>query len=559
MIIVPSMKSNPRSNALTRHPLVGIAVMFAAGNAAGLTTGHWTFVAWVWIGTALGWLAAQRIRKIERFQSFALLLVVLASGWLSAAITADRRSSALLELEQYAAARTVTIRGTVSGNVEISKPDQEARTCRFALRDVVVCDPVAGDRPNITPVQVTWAILHPEANDPRPATGEQWSLTGRMVVRSGMLRKAHAMLSTRASRAQKLAPASLRDIQTLADCSRQWMARRLSLGIEGWGATPALVQAIFLGIRHDIPHDLLHSFRDSGIMYAFAIAGLHVAIVTTFVIGFLSLLGVARHWWCVPLAPMILFYTAATGMSASALRASLMAILFFGAPLIGRRSDKLSTLAAAAIIALGISPVQLLDAGFCLSFAVMSGLFLFYPSLAGVFKRALRVDQAMLEARASSIPNELSPMKQRGIRWRARALRWFAETMAVSITAWLFSTPLTAYYFGQITPGSLLASLIVAPTLFGVGMASCAGLIAGFFSPWMEIVFNHAAGILAQIMARAACLAAEGGSIVIHRPTPWVITGWYVILLLLTWGLWRITHPRASGSAWLISRRKDEA
>ena len=30
------------------------------------------------------------------------------------------------------------------------------------------------------------------------------------------------------------------------------------------------------------------------------------------------------------------FYTAATGMSASALRASLMAVLFFGAPLIGR-------------------------------------------------------------------------------------------------------------------------------------------------------------------------------------------------------------------------------
>jgi len=549
---------------MTRRPLVGLSVAFVMGDALGLATGHWQVAAWAWLAVAMLWLAAQRCHSAGRWQGCATLLVALATGWLGAALAMDRRNADVAWLAHCASASTVTLRGTVDGDVSGFEAQNGGRACRFALRNVVVFDSDGLQRPNATtPVRVTW-YGDAQASDNGlllPATGERWRFSGKLLVSRSALRKVHATLRTRAGSAERLAPASLRDWPTLTDRARQVMAARLTRGIGDWGAIPALVQAIFLGMRHDIPPSLQQVFRDSGIVYAFAIAGLHVAIVAAFVIGVLSFLRVPRPWWSLPLAPALFFYTAATGMSASALRACLMAVLYFAAPLIGRRPDKLSTLAAAALIALGIAPFQLQDVGFCLSFAVMGGLLLLYPSLARIFKHILRVDDAALAARAAEdLGGTLSAAAPRWLRWRVRALRWLAEVTAVSLTAWLSSSPLTAYYFGRLTPGSLLASLPVAPALFGVGIASCMGFLVGVISPWAETVFNHAAGGLAQGMvwvARAAA-ALPGGALTIPRPTPWVVAGWYAALLLLTWGLSRVTRPDSSGAAWLTTPRADE-
>ena len=547
---------------MARRPLVGLAAAFVLGDAVGLATGHWHGAAGAWLGVALLWLVSRRVRRIGRLEGIATLLLVFASGWLGAAIAMDRRSAEVALLEHCTTARLVTVCGRVDGDVEILKLGNRSSACRFALREVSVCDGSGTNRLQSIPFQVTWYGISEQISTHSllPATGERWRLSGKLLVGNGQARKVHATLRTTAKEAQRLAPASLRDWPTLTGRARQWMAERLTRGIRDWGAMPSLVQAIFLGLRHDVPPELQQLFRDSGIVYAFAIAGLHVAIVAAFVVSLLSILGVPRHWWCVPLAPAIFFYTAATGMSASALRACLMAVLYFGAPLLGRRPDKLSTLAAAAVIALGIAPFQLQDVGFCLSFAVMGGLLLLYPSLALIFKRGLGVDDAALEARAANeLGGELSAARKRGLRWRVWLLRGAADVAAVALTAWLSSSPLTAYYFGRLTPGSLLASLPVAPLLFGVGMASCCGLIVGVISPWAEAVFNHAAGALAQVMVWVAQAAAAlpGCSMTISKPTEWEVAGWYAALLVLTWGLWRYTREKDSGAAWMKTPHED--
>ena len=541
---------------MARRPLVGMAVAFVAGDGVGLATGHWQGAAGAWLAVAVLWLVSRHVNPVERLQGIAALLLVFATGWLGAALAMDRRSAEVARLERSAATGTVAVSGIVEGDVTVFKLDSVSSACRFALRDVEVCDRVGTNLLRALPFHVTWYGVSGQygARWFLPATGERWRFSGKLLVSNGVFRRIHATLRTHAKGAQRLAPASLRCWQTLTDRTRQFLAERVTRGIQGWGAIPALVQAIFLGMRQDVPPELQQIFRDSGIVYVFAIAGLHVAIVAAFVIGMLSLVGVPRNWWCVPLAPVLLFYTAATGMSASALRACLMAVLYFGAPLIGRRPEKLSTLAAAAVIALAIAPFQLQDVGFCLSFAVMGGLLLLYPSLALIFKRVLCVDDATLAERAANeLGGELSASAKRWMRWRVWVVRSLAEVAAVALTAWLSSSPLTAYYFGRLTPGSLLASLPVAPALFGVGMASCAGFLAGLVSPWTEAVFNHAAGGLAQALvwvARGAA-ALPGCAVTIPRPTEWVVAGWYGALLLLTWGLRRYSRPADAGAAWL--------
>ena len=533
-----------------------MAAAFVFGTGVGLATGHAQGAAAAWLAVALFALVSRFVNPVRQLQGVALLLLALASGWLGASIAMDRRSAEVAQLEHGATLRTVSVYGIVDGDVAIIGLKSGSRACRFALRDATVCDDTGAHPLQTLPLQVTWYGVSGQygAQGSLPATGERWSLNGKLMVNNGAFRKAHATLRTHAQGARRLEVASLRNWRTLTDRARQSLAARLTRGIHDWGAMPGLVQAIFLGVRHDVPPELLQIFRDSGIVYAFAIAGLHVAIVAAFVVGLLSFLGVPRPVWCLALAPILFFYTAATGMSASALRACLMAVLYFGAPLLGRQPDKLSTLAAAAVIALGVDPFQLQDVGFCLSFAVMGGLLLLYPSLAQLFKRALRVDDAALEARAANeLGGELPESDKRWLRWRIWILRHAAETLAVALTAWLSSSPLTAYYFGRLTPGSLLASLPVAPLLFGVGMASCCGLIAGIVSPWGEAVFNHAAGALAQVMAwvAQATAALPGCSMTIAKPTEWDVAGWYAVLLMLSWALWRYTQEGDTGATWI--------
>jgi ComEC/Rec2-related protein len=551
-------------NFMARRPLVGLGAAFVIGNAVGLSTGDWQGAAWAWLAVAALWLMSRRVNRLTRLQVFATLLVALATGWLGAAIAVDRSNAEVAGLERSASARSVTVCGIVDGDVEFFTLKNGSSACHFALRDVEAGDGAITNHPNAVPVFVTWYGVSQKfgMRDFLPATGERWQFSGKMLVsHNGAFRKTHATLRTHAKSAHKLAPASLREWRTLTDRARQEMAARMTRGIEDWGAVPSLVQAIFLGMRRDIPPDLLEIFRNSGIVYAFAIAGMHVAIVAVFVIGLLSFLGVPRHWWCVPLAPALFFYTAATGMSASALRACLMACLYFGAPLIGRRPDKLSTLVAAAVIALGIAPFQLQDAGFCLSFAVMGGLLLLFPSLAKIFKRWLRVDDATLAERAT---NELGGEISAAVKWRHRARvrvqRWLADVVAIALAAWLCSAPLTAYYFGRLTPGSLLASLPVAPALFGVGLASCCGFLAGIFSPWAEAIFNNAAGGLAQALVWVARMVAglPGGSMMIAPPSAWMIACWYGALILLTWWLWRLTRETGTSTDWLTKSPEDE-
>ena len=117
-----------------------MAVAFVAGDAVGLATGHWQGAAWAWLAVALLWLTTRYIHRVERLQGFFALLLVFASGWLGAATAMDRRSEEVTQLTRCASARSVTVCGLVEGDVTLFPLANGSSACRFALREVDVCD-----------------------------------------------------------------------------------------------------------------------------------------------------------------------------------------------------------------------------------------------------------------------------------------------------------------------------------------------------------------------------------------------------------------------------------
>lgn len=551
-----------QTHSMGRRPLVGVAAMFVVGVAAGLFAGDWRAAAAGWGVIAAAWLAARFLRTGARLEGGIVLLAALATGWLVAARAADRlQGERILLAESVSSNGKGVVCGTVDGDVSAHPLSRGGARYRFQLRRAEWISPAGRRRLCALPVWVTWyGPAQARVSETRriPASGEQWQFAGRLRVSAGPLRRIRATIESREKQSVFLAPASLRDWNTLADRARQVTAARLARGIDDWGAIPALVQAMFLGTRSEIPRDLNRIFRDSGTVHIFAISGMNVALLAVVIIAAVSLFGVPRQWWCIPLAPILLFYTVVTGLSASALRAFLMAVLYFSAPLLGRRPDAVSTLAAAAVIALAFNPLQLQDAGFSLSFVVMGGLILLYVPLAALFRRWMRVDDAALDARATELlGGEVPAADGRRRRFRETALRYLSDLLAMSIAAWVSAAPLTAWYFGRLTPTSILANLPIAPAAFFVGVASSVGLAFGLVSSWVESVFNHAAGGMTWLMigCARATVAIPGGTLPVPHPPLWGVGCWYAGVLLLTAWLWRLARRPGAGAVWLEQAR----
>lgn len=547
---------------MARRPLAGAAALFVLGVSFGLCTGRWQAAACGWVITAAGWLAVRRVSASAQGQGIVVMLLAFATGWLAAGSAAAQRSSEAAWLDRLAGGcNRLTLVGTVSGDVESQPLAHGGVRRKFALRQVSIVTADDTRRISSVPVSITWygpsagATNAAGALRPVPASGEVWEFSGRLrVQRLGALRKVRASLQSREKEATRRAEASLRDWGTLADRARQVTATRLVRGIETWGPIPTLVQAMFLGTRSTIPRELNQVFRDSGTIHIFAISGMNVAILAVVLTSFLSLFGVPRPFWCLPLAPILIFYTVLAGLSASALRACLMAILYFGAPLLGRKPDGVSTLAAAAVIGLAIDPFQLQDAGFGLSFACMLGLLLIYHPVSAVLQRWWRVDDAALEARAGEVlGGELDPQVVQRRTWRVRLLRHASELLAASLAAWMASTPLTAWYFGRVTPAGLLANLPIEPAAFLAGVASGVSLVVGLFCPPLAALLNNAAGGLTLLMIWVArvTVAIPGGTLTVPKPELWQVGCWYAAIFLLTWWLWRLARRPAEGAKWM--------
>jgi competence protein ComEC len=214
---------------------------------------------------------------------------------------------------------------------------------------------------------------------------------------------------------------------------------------------------------------------------------------------------------------LLIIYTLATGMKPSAVRACVMAIIFWSAPLFGRKPDAPSAFALAAIVLLLFEPAQLFDAGFIFSFVIVAGLLLLVPRCMEICTAWLKPDPWQLETGG-------------GLRRLVRS-GWFgvASLLAVSTAAWLFSAPLTATFFNLVAPVALVGNLGVVPMAFVVVLTGCLSLVFGSLSSVMAEVFNHANRLFVTWLLSWIELlnSLPGGHWFTRSPSWWVFIIWY--------------------------------
>ena len=179
-----------------------------------------------------------------------------------------------------------------------------------------------------------------------------------------------------------------------------------------FGERSALPKALLLGERQALSEQDRQAFAQVGIAHVLAVSGLHisllVAALSLLVSPFLS--GRKRLWL---FGPFLLMYVLLLDFRASVVRAAILTFAFLYSRSRGRSGDSLSALALAFLLILMISPVDLMNAGFQLSFAAALGIVLLHQPVYRLTRRALgRRAGGLLASTVSAVAGTALPSIQ---------------------------------------------------------------------------------------------------------------------------------------------------
>lgn len=317
----------------------------------------------------------------------------------------------------------------------------------------------------------------------------------------------------------------------------------LKLGAPKEGTLANIYVAMLLGQKTALSAEQKDRFRMTGTMHFFAISGLHIGVIATVIAQFLILVRVPRRWSPFLGLPLLYLYVEITGASPSAVRAFLMAAFFWASFALARQRSSFAALCGSAVFVLFFKPEQLWSIGFQLSYTVVLSILIFgLPFYERVSRRL---------SPFAYLPKNNWTRSQHAYAWiQDKVLLLFA----ISFSAWLASAPLSAAFFGYISPGAVFLNMILvnlAAITISTGVIALSLALAG-----LDIVagfLNHGAWLTIHTMDSAVIASLEISGMMIECPNfpKWAaysaLLAYFGLLLALN-----STRPQSSMRFWWL-------
>ena len=296
---------------------------------------------------------------------------------------------------------------------------------------------------------------------------------------------------------------------------RAFSRRAIADAVGRWDQrSAAIVTAIVLGDRAGLSDEVVRRLQEAGTYHVIAISGGNIAILAGLLLGAFRTAGWLGRTAMLSAIAGLVAYSALVGGGASVDRATLMAVVYFGARAIDHRSPPLNALAVTAMALVAVDPLLIADPAFLLT--------------CGATLAILTVVPLVMHAR-SHLPRVVSA-----------AVALFAASAAAE--AMLF--PVSAALFSRITFAGLGLNFLAIPLM---GVAQIAGMavvpLALAASP-----LAAAAGWVAHVGAAGLVWSAELVRFVpalTYRVAP-------------PSGIAIVTYYFAAFSAWMLRRRRVE-
>lgn len=235
-----------------------------------------------------------------------------------------------------------------------------------------------------------------------------------------------------------------------------------------------LSSGLLLGVKSALGDDIETDFRRTGIIHIVVLSGYNVMLVVTFIMFCFSFLLPLRMRVVAGVLSIIAF-ALIVGLSATVVRASVMALLVLLAESLGRKYDVMRALLFAGLVMIIINPFILIyDIGFQLSFMATLGLLLVVPEF----------EKRLLEG------NNLFGIKD-----------FFMATIATQIAV----LPLLLYHIGEVSLIAVVVNMLVLPVVSVAMFLTFITGVLGFVSVSLAALVGYAATfVLNYILVVAA-------------------------------------------------------
>jgi competence protein ComEC len=199
----------------------------------------------------------------------------------------------------------------------------------------------------------------------------------------------------------------------------------------------SLARPIVFGGQKGLEEAIRNNFQKTGLTHIMAVSGFNISILSVIVMAVLLVLGVNRKHAFYLAVAILAAYIVLVGLPASAMRAGLMGFLVLWALRLGRLNKMTNSLILTAAILLIINPKLLRDdIGFQLSFLAVAGLVYVYPIFEALWEKL-------------GLPR----------------LKGISDALLITLAAQVFTLPVLAFNFSQISLIAPLANLAVLWTL----------------------------------------------------------------------------------------------
>ena len=307
-----------------------------------------------------------------------------------------------------------------------------------------------------------------------------------------------------------------------------------------------LLEALVLGQRSRTDRAMNEMFIRAGCVHFLAVSGVNVGIVMFLAFAPCRLMGLGprARTWVMLLA--VVGYALLTEPRPSVLRATIIAVIYCAARLVGRERAYLNWMAATVVVLACVDPPMVFEVGYQLSTIAVAGVVFLAPALreslgdgfrwveSRVLNRPHAAADRRLIAYAKSRKGEWSWRLFRARQW---SFRWMGTSVVVSGAAWLVTFPVVAWHFERIQPWGALGSLAALPAvtaLMGLGFLKLGVTVAAptAGAALVEPLLTVEAWLL-ELVGR--CAALPGASIRISAPPWWTTASIYLFLLLFIW------------------------
>ena len=294
--------------------------------------------------------------------------------------------------------------------------------------------------------------------------------------------------------------------ETLASV-RAAIRRAIASSVAPWSArSAAVVSAILIGDRAGLDEGVERRLQEAGTYHVIAISGGNIAILAGLSMVLLRLCRCGPRASALLIIVMLTAYAFIVEGGSSVARATLMAAIYLAAQLFDHRTLPLNAAALTAAILFCADPLQVVNAGFALTFGATLGI------LVGMSKLADRLPA--------------SP-------W----LRAPALLLVASACAEIALLPIGAFVFSRVTFAGPIVNCAAIPLMTVVQIGGMAAV--GF--TWLAPDLAQWAGWIAHIAVEGLIGSAALVDIFpwltrrLAPPSPWVIAIYYAALIGVAW------------------------